>query len=345
MLNKKFVFVSFILIQGLLGFSQIDLPFFKEKEDSLIVYGKLMLNAETDDQRVEANQKFKSILFEALKKENSFQYNFDSLLMIARLMPEDKSFRLYNWHINKSNGTYLYFGVIQVFNEKKKKYDIYWLSDKTMDIMIPQEEKLGNDKWYGAHYYKVIENKDGGKKYYTLLGWKGNNQLTQKKVIDVLLFNSSGKPTFGDAIFKVGKKPAKRVVFEYSSTVSMTMKYHEKTGYIVYDHLSPKDDNLKGQFQYYGPDFTYDALKFKNGKWHKVDDFEARNDDVRYTKKDYKKDLKLIKEKLENNQITKDMYLKEVEVIERKLNRKPQKSSELKGTVKVKPVVPEKSGK
>jgi hypothetical protein len=110
-----------------------------------------------------------------------------------------------------------------------------------------------------------------------LLGWDGNNDLTRKKVIDVLRFGSSGKPAFGANIFKFDKKKRKRIFFEYSAKTNMTLTYNEKHDMIVFDHLSPSESSYKGLYQYYGPDFSYDAMYFDKGKWQLVKDVDVRN--------------------------------------------------------------------
>jgi hypothetical protein len=68
-------------------------------------------------------------------------------------------------------------------------------------------------------------------------------------------------------------------VFEYSSEVSMSLKYIEKRKQIVYSHLAPKDEGeiLIGQYQYYGPDGSFDALELKKDKWMVIEDIDARN--------------------------------------------------------------------
>ena len=317
----------FILCRSVISFSQDNSAQFHAAEDSLKIYGKQVLNGLSDDQRKSANTHFIALLKSTLKTIGSFDYKFDSLLMIARFVPEDNAFRLFNWRLPLDNGTCLFFGVIQVLNAKTSKYDIFEFVDKTSEIQIPQTEKLSYDKWYGAHYYKLIFNKDNGKKYYTFIGWKGNNLLTQMKVIDVLTIDSKGKPSFADGSFKVGKKPAKRIVFEYSATVSMSIKYTEK-GYIVYDHLAPKEDNMKGQYQYYGPDFSYDAMKFEKGKWIKVEDFDARNPKLKFSAKEKAKEIELLNERLKSGKIDKGMFYKELEVIERKYKLKEPKNPE-----------------
>jgi hypothetical protein len=105
--------------------------------------------------------------------------------------------------------------------------------------------------------------------FYTLIAWDGNDKLTQRKFIDILSFKPDGTPVFGKDVFKFPGKFAKRIMFEYASEVAMSLKYNTNRKQIVFSHLAPNglDPTLEGQFQYYGPDGSFDALEMKKGKW------------------------------------------------------------------------------
>ena len=141
----------FILFRSVYSFSQDNSAQFHVAEDSLKIYGKQVLNGLTDEQRKGANAHFIALLKSTLKISGAFDYKFDSLLMIARFVPEDNAFRLFNWRLPLDDGTCQFYGVIQVLNTKTSKYEIFELLDKTNEIQIPQTEKLSYDKWYGAH--------------------------------------------------------------------------------------------------------------------------------------------------------------------------------------------------
>ena len=96
------------------------------------------------------------------------------------------------------------------------------------------------------------------------------------KVIDVLSFTLN-KPTFGLAIFKMPGKRQSRVIFNYSSNLSMSLHFDEKSQRIIFDSLSPSDPNQKDNFEYYGPDGRINAFKFKKGNWNMLKDIDARN--------------------------------------------------------------------
>lgn len=247
-------------------------------EDTLKKLAPKILNSKEDREKYNANEKFTETLERALNFENSFDYPFDSLITIARLTAPDKSFRIFNWNLPRHDGTFEYFGFVQAYHKKSKTYKLYRLTDKSPETTSPENQILDYYEWYGAHYYKIILKKQNGKKFYTLLGWDGNDRLTTKKIIDVLYFPRGDRPKFGTPIFNIGKVVKKRMIFEYSSQAMMSLRYDEDKKLITFDHLSPPNPSLEGQYQYYGPDGSYDALKFKKGKWILMEDLDTRNE-------------------------------------------------------------------
>ena len=110
------------------------------------------------------------------------------------------------------------------------------------------------------------------------MGWKGNTKQTTKKVIDVLSFKD-GKAYFGMPVFDGDKERVNkpRIIFEYSGQVSMMLRYLTDESRIVFDHLSPPDSNLKGKFDTYGPDLSYDGFRLLNGRWRFMEDLDLKN--------------------------------------------------------------------
>jgi len=304
---KKLSFIILLIFQYSFSFSQ-DYPFLQKAEDSLKKLGKIIIKSDTDFIKNNANEKFQSLLETALMSSpKTFDYPFDSLKTIARLTSDDKKFRILVWNLRKSDGTYDYFGFVQAWSDKENKYILFPLKDSRDKIKKPEDQLLDNLNWYGAQYYKIIYNKYGRKKYYTLLGWDGNDNITQKKIIDVLTFNSKDKPIFGADIFKYDKKRYKRIIFEYSKTVSMSLKYDKqnilnnkkKKMMIVFDRLTPLDANLDGQFQFYYPETNIlDAFIFKSGKWVYIKDIDARNPKESKEEKNHR--LEIIQEQKEH---------------------------------------------
>jgi len=250
-----------------------DLAYFKKYEDSLNMMQKKVFFSKTDTAKFRANAKFFHLMEEALQNNLSFNYPFDSLKEVNRLVSPDKKFRLITWSIPTKEGTYFYFGLLQAMHPKTKKYEVYELTDKSNLAKNPESYQSDNTKWFGMLYYSIIPCGD----YYTLLGWDGNDKLTARKFIDVLSFKKDGSPLFGKEVFKMPKKIPKRIMFEYNAQVVMTLRYNPEAAAIIFDHLTPKDSYLEGQFQFYGPDFSYDAFVFRHGKWEFEEEVDAKN--------------------------------------------------------------------
>ncbi len=237
-------------------------------EDSVSELYFKMIRSAPDEQKQKLNGKLCETLERTLERKGAFDFAFDSLRKFKLLLsPPDNSFRLYSWNIEMQDGTQQYSGFIHVYNKKKKQYEVFRLNDRSEGMKNVENAACDKDYWFGASYYRIIESKYKGKKYYTLLGWDGNDRITNKKLIDVLYFDSKGNPKFGDGIFKYDRKTVKRVILEYKAGLFVSLKYDESKNRIVFDHLSPETPQLEGQYQFYGPDFSYDSFEFQKGKW------------------------------------------------------------------------------
>jgi len=246
-------------------------------EDSMVTIAPIILNGETDSVRYAAHAHFISILRAALKEEGSFKYPFKQLNTIAKLSPSDRSFRIFNWNLPRDDGTYEYFGIIQRYNKQYKNYQVFVLEDGSADIGKGDQKVLSGKTWYGAHYYSMVEMKKKRSKYYLLLGWDGNDRMSNKKIIDVLSFGKAGQPVFGKAVLGTPLGFKNRLVFEYHERASMSVQFKPEYKMIVYDHLSGNTEAVSGQAAFQGPDGSYDGLRYKRGKWHYVKDIDARN--------------------------------------------------------------------
>lgn len=238
-----------------------------------------------------ANEKLKygdtviNIFSSVLEYEESWDFQFDSLTnFVSILKSDDNKIKIYTWNIFFDDGTFKYFGFVQI---KNKENSLFFLDDKSDEINNVENKNLDYNEWFGAIYYKILSAKGDKKTSYTLLGWDGNNNLSQKKIIEGLSFNKKDEPQFGSS-FEVDKKRTNRVIFEYNKHANMILRYDEKYKMIVFDHLSPSEYEYTGLYQYYGPDFSYDALFFEKGKWNYLSDVDVRN-----PKKDKKKAKKL----------------------------------------------------
>jgi hypothetical protein len=256
-------------------------------QDSLKNLEQRMFRSKDDSVKYQANRQFIAILARALDTEGSFDFPFDSLKGVARLSSPDKKFRIINWNIPRKDGTFEYFGFVQVHTDKKG-YKVFRLNDRSEEIKNTDNAVCTAEKWFGMLYYRIIETKYKKHTYYTLLGWDGNDNTSRKKIIDVVTFAPDGTPKFGDGIFTYEKRFPKRVVFEFAADEVMTLNYNfaakkldEKkeitANMIVFSHLAPSHPALEGQYQFYVSDGSYDAFMFKNGKWEYVKDVDVRN--------------------------------------------------------------------
>ncbi|MBI3518777.1 MAG: hypothetical protein HY062_05405 [Bacteroidetes bacterium] len=258
--------------------SETDISYYAQLEDSLKHISQKVFYSKKEANRFEANKQFLALWNEILKDEKSMTYSFDSLKRdVSFVLSPDKKFRIITWDMRKDDETYYYFGFIQVNNSKTVKkglfkkettsqYEVFQLLDKSATVKTPENYVSDPGKWFGMLYVDCIKSDDD---FYTLIAWDGNEKLTQRKFIDVLSFKPDGTPVFGKDVFKFPGKFAKRIMFEYADEVSMSLKYNSGRKQIVFSHLAPNglDPTLEGQYQYYGPDGSFDALEMKKGKW------------------------------------------------------------------------------
>ncbi|SDG99632.1 hypothetical protein SAMN05421827_11480 [Pedobacter terrae] len=246
-------------------------------QDTLIKISSKVIAAQSDAQKLEINGRFVKTLVEALKVTNSFSYAFDSLKNVSVIKSPDQAFRILSWYVLLENGTYRYYGAIQM-NTKSGPLKLYPLIDQTDNIGDPNGI-TNNQKWFGARYYEIVPVTSGSRlSYYVLLGWKGNTQVTTKKVIDILVFDRD-KLSFGAPVFD-GKelKGKNRIIFEYAKSNAMTLKTDLKAGMIVFDHLTSFDPEIKDKFEYYGSDGTFDGFKIIGGRLKLQEDIVLNND-------------------------------------------------------------------
>jgi len=248
----------------------------EQKTDSLKCYFSLIIEAKNDFEKEDINNKILTEFRNILSLDESFTYEFTTLKNIGVINSSDNKLRIITWNLPYNDGTHRYFGFIQ-FQKTKKKILTFELNDQSNKIENPETKILNHNNWYGALYYKIIENKYKGSTYYTLLGADLNNLFTHKKIVEILYFSDKNLPIFGKPVFKNQKSNIMRVIFEFNAQSNMTLTYDENMQMIVYDHLSPSRPSLKGQFEFYGPDFSYDGLKFERGIWNTYQEIDVRN--------------------------------------------------------------------
>lgn len=247
-------------------------------QDSLKKLNHRVNYSEIEPERYNANYAFIKTLVSALKTQESFNFDFDSLKAVSIIRSSDSRFKLFTWHVLNDDGTYRYYGTIQM-NSPDGKLKLFPLVDYTSSFTNPTDSVTTNDRWYGARYYKIIPVTNASTPYYILLGWKGNTVKTTKKVIDIVSFRND-KAYFGMSIFDGEDRVhanKKRIIFEYARKTSMLLNYLPEQKLIIFDHLAPMNQKVTNQHEFYGPDMSYDGFRLMNGRCQFTQDIPLKN--------------------------------------------------------------------
>jgi hypothetical protein len=267
---RKLLLVFFVLLGSSSLFSQMNIV---EKEQQIKSKFDTLVLAGTDSLKLSTCNDIENLFTDLLNEEQSFDYPFSELSKMGKLTSPDQKFRIFNWNCVLSDGTYRYFGLLQI--KLKKSIQVEVLQDSKLAADMFHQYSTAN--WPGALYYQIIPFKKKSSNSYFLLGWDGNDFQTNKKIIEVLNFDEKGQVAFGQPFILWKGKMLSRLVFEYAKQARMTIQYNEKEKQIVFDHLAPSSPIYQNQFEYYGPDFSYDALEYQKGKWVLVENVDVRN--------------------------------------------------------------------
>jgi hypothetical protein len=273
------LFLVLLLVRGLLDFpaargSGAGVPFpMAEYEDSLKSLFFSLREASTPVERGGINRKIIAVFQEALKHPDAFSYPFDSLQYAGKITSPDNLLRILTWNYSDTPADHYYGGFLLYRDKEAEATRVFFLNHDRGQKEDPGNRLFHHNDWYGSLYYQVRDVEYSGRTYYTLIGFDFNNMVTNKKIVDVLSF-PEGSPVFGAPIFQLRHGIMNRLVFEYSSQVVMFLRYVPEKEMIIYDHLSPASPRLSGQYRFYGPDFSYDGLKFERGRWIHVSDLD-----------------------------------------------------------------------
>lgn len=258
-------------------------------QDSLGRLSSHIWKQKSDDDRIAASNAFFIEFRMALENNESALLPFDSIPGITRAVSEDGFVRIFTWNVPLSNGTHMYWGMIQLLHDSSEIVPLTFIKVGESGLSA---EKFTPLNWYGALYYKIIDVEIDTKKVYTLLGWDGFTSEANRKLIDILSIDEFGNMTFGMPVFKTDQGIKPRVVFEYADKANMLLRYDyqainiqkrkkikkENAWMIVMDRLVPMDPSLKSMRKYYVPSGdTYDGYIFRNGYWILVEEIEVAN--------------------------------------------------------------------
>ena len=272
-LNMRCTFIFLFLI-NILGLKAQDLDKLEQELNLSLLH---LRSSKTNEEMDDRNKEFKKDMLDFLAHKGSFTHQFKHCKTIAVLDSPDKLVRIITWNIEYTDFTYSYDGIV-LFNDNRRRKII---AHSLVDVLDPYSEKpdqiVDGSNWYGALYYKMIPFSRRGRTEYILLGWDGATPSSNFKIIDVMTVNRSGVK-FGSPVFRENKNILKRVVFEYSELVKMSLRYDDKYKRIIFDHLSPESPSLAGVRSYYVPDMSYDSYTEEEGIWYLSTDIIAVNE-------------------------------------------------------------------
>lgn len=220
-------------------------------------------------------EQIRGLMPNALSTEGAMDFPWSKLDRIGVITSEDGMVRVFTWHVMVDPDHYRYFGYVQM-NQKRDQIRIVEL----MDNLKPQRNltrlEQSPEDWYGKLYYQIITKTYKRDTYYTLLGMDFNDSRSTIKTIETISLQRR-KPRFEKGMYMVGNALQDRMVLEYSSQVSISVRYDPSVRMITWDHLEPLHPIYRNNFEFYGPDGSYDGLAFSDGAWIYRHDIDARN--------------------------------------------------------------------
>jgi hypothetical protein len=226
-----------------------------------------------DNKKATISNKIEQLLCQALRDSSSFKKNeLKELKRIGDVMSPDSSFRLVSWNYFKTDGS----SVCNTILQQKAKTDtcnLFCFNNKPVQKQENKQQYTGNQIPAALYYQIIPTNFKGYSNMYIVLGMKTGNLMTQSKSIETLYFNKNGIPVMGTPVFQYNNLVINRFEFFYSAKVRMSIKYIDAEKAIIIDHLSPEKPFFAGQYEYYGPDGSFDAILYNENKWLFISDY------------------------------------------------------------------------
>jgi len=235
-----------------------------------------LVEAENDSAKEELSDSILIILEKYAGENYLFDDHLDGTRYLGQVTSPDSLMKILTWNLVFSDGRNS-FNCIVIFANDNNENRIVSMRGNMGLSNLKQDTILREGEWYGALYYDIQPFVYDDTTFYVLLGIDLSNTFTTSKVIEVLDPNSADGLIFGSPRIKSPRGLAGRFLFHYSASVSMLLRFNEKRDMIHFDHLSPSSPQLIGEFQFYGPDFSYDALEYRNGFWYFIEDVDIRN--------------------------------------------------------------------
>jgi hypothetical protein len=211
----------------------------------------------------------------ALSVEGAMDFPWAGLNRIGVVSSDDGRIRFFTWHVMEDRDTYRYYGFVQVAM-KKGKFKLYALHDNGKKQRGLTRLDQSVDNWYGKLYYKIHTTNHKRKTNYTLLGMDFNNSRSTIKTVETIGIQRNQVRFLKDRYFD-GRNKHDRLVLEYSAQVAISVRYDRELDMITFDHLVPFHPIYENNFEFYGPEGSFDGLEYVDGIWNYRTDIDARN--------------------------------------------------------------------
>lgn len=274
---KKICSIGLILIMWIPVQSQGDATYIDivRAESELKTMFDKLYNEEVPGSNLDLYHIIDSTFQKALELPGSFDYAWRKLDKIGKLSSSDGEVKVFSWLYMTGENDYHYSAYIQL-NKRKEESESFKLITGNAENIKSENYNQQIDDWHGKIYYEMVTTQFKRKVFYTLIGADFNNSYTTMKTMEVFAIQR-GKPVFRSDQFMIGGTVKDRIVLEYSADLSISVRYNNNLNMIVFDHLAPLHPIYTGNYQFYGPDGSYDGLKFEEGIWILEEDVDARN--------------------------------------------------------------------
>lgn len=273
-MSRIFSFFLLIVVSYSGGAQDLEYPELVEVESSLkSLFDHLYSDTLADPEPV--LDSIEMIMPGALALTGTMEFPWKRLDRIGVIPSEDGRIRIFTWHVCDNPDAYRYFGYIQVA-QRKGKISVIKLIDNHLDQRNIRKLEQSAEEWFGKLYYQIVTTRHKRRSYYTLLGMDFNDSRSIIKTIEAMMIHRNNLK-FEKGLFFNGKDRKDRLVLEYSSRVAMSVRYEPSLDMISFDHLVPFHPIYNGNYEFYGPDGSYDGLEFAGGIWIFREDIDARN--------------------------------------------------------------------
>jgi hypothetical protein len=265
-----------VLIFATSGFFSITEGQIKRQDVSLTLeklFNRLIAS-NIDSEKLIINDSIKFIIDSYAESDTVFTHKFTNLKYLGQVTSKNSGLKIITWNLllkDSESRYYCYF-----INNTGKTNHLYRLEAKYNKTPVNSDITYSEKDWYGALYYDLRPFKQAKQPYWVLLGIDYGNPSITRKIIDILSFSPDGGIVFGKKLFVSEDAPRYREVLEYSSEVVISLKFISDKS-IIFDHLVPVSPTLKGNKEFYGPDFSFDTYNLEKGVWKFKSDVDARN--------------------------------------------------------------------